>query len=708
MRTIAGNPEKEKLTMDAIKIRNIGLMAHIDAGKTTTTERILYYTGVTYKMGEVHDGTAVMDWMDQEQERGITITSAATTCFWKDYRINIIDTPGHVDFTAEVERSLRVLDGAIIVLCGVGGVEPQTEKVWYQASKYKIPRIAYINKLDRVGADYNDVVNQIEEKFKTETLLLQLPIGSESNFQGVIDLVSMKAYTYDENLPDTEYTVSDIPAEYLEEAEVHRESLVERLAELDLEMMELHIDKAGKPAEEQIIAAIRRVCLELTAVPVVMGSSFKKKGVHNLLDAIVAYLPSPADYKITEGVSPKTGERISRKMDEGEPFSALVFKVMTDPFMGQLQYFRVYSGALKSGGVTYNANKEKRVRVNRLLKMHSNKREEVKEVRAGDIAATVGLSDVSTGDTLCAENDRIILDTIVFPEPVISSTIEPKLTSDHDRLDEVLSRLTAEDPTFKVHVDPNTGQTIISGMGELHLEVLKERIKREFNLESKIGKPRVAYHETIRTTASAEEKYVKQSGGRGQYGHVVLEIAPLSGREKFKFNTTVKSGDIPKEYIDAIETGVKESMEVGILAGFPVMYVQVTLTGGSFHEEDSTDLAYKIAASMAFKKAFKEAKPILLEPIMKIEILVQDEYLGEVIGDFNAREGKVTRMDVKNNLHIIDGLVPLSNMFGYATTIRTLSQGRANYSMEFQDYVEMPEKKMQDVLNNQLGIYTFN
>lgn len=694
--------------MDAHKIRNIGFMAHIDAGKTTTTERILYYTGVTYKMGEVHDGTAVMDWMDQEQERGITITSAATTCFWKDFHINIIDTPGHVDFTAEVERSLRVLDGAIIVLCGVGGVEPQTEKVWYQASKYKIPRIAYINKLDRVGADYSDVVNQIEEKFQTETLLLQLPIGVESDFQGVIDLVSMKAYTYEENLPDTEFTVSDIPAEYLEEAEVHHESLVEKLAELDLEMMELHIEKGENPNEEQMAAAIRRACLELAAVPVVMGSSFKKRAVHNLLDAIVSYLPSPADYESTEGVSPKTGERITRKMDEAEPFSALVFKVMTDPFMGQLQYFRVYSGSLKSGGVIYNANKEKRVRVTRLMKMHSNKREEVKDVRAGDIAATVGLSDVSTGDTLCAENQRIILDAIVFPEPVINSTIEPKLTSDHDRLSEVLSRLTAEDPTFKVHVDPNTGQTIVSGMGELHLEVLKERIKREFNLESKMGKPRVAYHETIRVKARAEEKYIKQTGGKGQYGHVVLEIAPLPGREKFKFDTSIKSGTVPKEFFDAVKTGVKESMEVGILAGFPVMNVEVMLTGGSFHDEDSTDLAYKIAASMAFKKAFKEAKPILLEPIMKIEILVQDEYLGEVIGDFNAREGKVTRMDVKNNLHIIDGLVPLSNMFGYATAIRTLSQGRANYSMEFQDYVEMPEKKMQDVLSNQLGIYTFN
>lgn len=693
--------------MEANRIRNIGLMAHIDAGKTTTTERILYYTGVTYKMGEVHDGTAVMDWMDQEQERGITITSAATTCFWKDYRINIIDTPGHVDFTAEVERSLRVLDGAIIVLCGVGGVEPQTEKVWYQASKYKIPRIAYINKLDRVGADYNDVVNKIEEKFEIETLLLQIPIGMEDKFEGVIDLISMKAYIYSDEIPD-EFTVTDPPAEYLEEAEVHRESLIERLTELDLEMMELVLEKKEQPSQQQIKDAVRRMCLELQAVPVVMGSAFKKKAVQNLLDAIVDFLPSPADTVEIGGISPKSEKRITRKMDENEPFSALIFKIMTDPFVGQLVYFRVYSGVLKSGSTVYNANKDKRVRISRLLKMHSNKREELKEVRAGDIAVTVGLSDVSTGDTLCVENDRIILDTITFPEPVLQATVEPKLTSDHDKLEDILSRLSAEDPTFKVHVDSNTGQTIISGMGELHLEVLRERIKREFNLQTKMGKPRVAYHETIRIAARGEEKYIKQTGGKGQYGHVMLDIAPYAGPEKFKFNTRVKSGEIPREFFDAIKIGVKESMEVGALAGFPVINVEVTLSGGSYQDEDSTELAYKIAAATAFKKAFRDAKPILLEPIMKIEIIVQDEYLGEIIGDFNAREGKVTKMDVKNNLHIIDGLVPLSSMFGYATAVRTLSQGRANYSMEFQDYVEMPEKKMNDVLTNQLGIFTLN
>ncbi|MCP5050451.1 MAG: elongation factor G [bacterium] len=694
--------------MEAERIRNIGFMAHIDAGKTTTTERILYYTGVTYKMGEVHEGTAVMDWMDQEQERGITITSAATTCYWNDFRINIIDTPGHVDFTAEVERSLRVLDGAIIVLCGVGGVEPQTEKVWYQTSKYKIPRIAYINKMDRIGTDYNDVINQIEEKFGIETLLLQLPLGIEDEFSGVIDLVSMKAYNYNDRVTDTDFKISDIPEQYREEAEVHRESLIEKLVEMDLEMMEIVLENEEAPTEQMIKDAVRRVCLDLNGVPVVMGSSFKKKAVQNLLDSIVAYLPSPIDGPEISGIAPKSGKKITRKIDESEPFSALIFKIMTDPFMGQLVYFRVYSGVLKNGGTVYNASKGQRVRVSRLLQMHSNKREELKDVRAGDIATTVGLNDASTGDTLCDENNWILLDTIIFPDPVITATIEPKLTSDHDKLDNILSRLTAEDPTFKVHIDTNTGQTIVSGMGELHLEVLQERIKREFNLQTKMGKPRVAYHETVRQTAVGEERYIKQTGGRGHYGHVKLEVAPLPGREKFKFTTKVKSGAIPKEYFKAIEMGVKEAMEVGILAGCPVINVDVTLLDGSYHEEDSNELAYKIAASMAFKKAFKKAKPTLLEPVMKIEITVQDEYLGEVIGDFNARQGKVTYMDLKNNLHIIDGLVPLSSMFGYATTLRTLSQGRGNYSMEFQDNVEMPEKKMQEVLSNELGIYSFN
>ena len=693
--------------MDASRIRNIGFMAHIDAGKTTTTERILYFTGVTYKMGEVHEGTAVMDWMDQEQERGITITAAATTCYWNDYRINIIDTPGHVDFTAEVERSLRVLDGAILVLCGVGGVEPQTEKVWFQAEKYKIPRILFINKMDRIGSDYNDVVNQIEEKLNARPLLLHLPLGVEEHFQGVIDLISLKAYRFGDDSPDFGYEIIDIPGEYLEEAEIHREHLLEKISELDLEVMELVLDKKDVP-RDLIKAAIRRICLERSGFPVLLGSAFKKKAVHNLLDAIVDYLPSPADMGGVVGRNPKTGETVKRKLSDSEPFAAVIFKLMSDSYVGQLIYFRVYSGIARVGGTVYNSTKGEKVRLQRLLKIHANKREEVKEVRAGDIAATVGLSFATTGDTLCDINHAIILDTIRFPEPVVKATIEPRLTSDHDRLDEILAKLTAEDPTFKVNLDPNTGQTIISGMGELHLEVLRERVKREFNLQTKVGKPRVAYQETVRKSAIGEDKYTKQTGGKGQYGHVVLEVAPFHGTGKFKFIPKVKASVVPGEFFEAIESGVKEALDIGVLAGFPVINVQVTLIGGSYQDEDSTELAYKIAAAQAFKKAFKKADPVLLEPLMKIEILVQDEYLGEVIGDFNAREGKVTRMDVKNNLHIIDGVVPLSTMFGYATAIRTLSQGRANYSMEFQDYVEMPEKKMQEVLNNQLGIYTFN
>jgi len=693
--------------MDPSRIRNIGFMAHIDAGKTTTTERILYYTGVTYKMGEVHEGTAVMDWMDQEQERGITITAAATTCFWKDYRINIIDTPGHVDFTAEVERSLRVLDGAILVLCGVGGVEPQTEKVWYQSAKYNIPRILYINKMDRIGADYNDVVNQIEEKLAARTLLLQLPLGVEENFSGVIDLISMKAYRFADDVEDFGYEIINIPETYLEEAEIHREHLLEKISESDLEIMEMVLEKK-EVSEEAVKAAVRRICIEQSGFPVVIGSSFKRKGVQNLLDAIVNYLPSPADMGGAKGIHPKTGKETSRKLADDEPFSALIFKIMSDPYVGQLIYFRVYSGVAKVGGTVYNSTKGEKSRLQRLLKIHANKREEVKEVRAGDIAATVSISGATTGDTLCDERFPILLAAITFPEPVVNATIEPKMTSDHGKLHDVLGKLMSEDPTFKVQVDPNTGQTIISGMGELHLEVLRERIKREFTLNTKMGKPRVAYHETIRIPALGEEEYIKQAAGKSQYGHVKLEAAPLPGRERFKFNTRIKSSAVPAEFIGAIETGVKESMEVGVLAGFPVINVEVTLLAASYHEEDSTELAYKIAAASAFKKAFREAKPILLEPLMKIEIVVQDEYLGEVIGDFNAREGKVTRMDIKNNLHIIDGLVPLSTMFGYATALRTITQGRANYSMEFEDYVQMSEKKMQDVLNNQLGIYTFN
>ncbi|MEN8155199.1 MAG: elongation factor G [Acidobacteriota bacterium] len=689
------------------KIRNIGFMAHIDAGKTTTTERILYYTGITYKMGEVHDGTAEMDWMDQEQERGITITSAATTCYWNENRINIIDTPGHVDFTAEVERSLRVLDGAVVVFCGVGGVEPQSEKVWHQADKYKIPKIAYINKMDRIGSDYSEVVLQIEDKFGIDTLLLQLPLGIEDDFKGVIDLITMKAYRFSDDFRDVEYETIDIPEEYSESARVYRENLIEELAEHDLDIMELFLEKKEIP-ENLIKRAIRNITLNLEGVPVLMGSSFKNKGVQRLLDAIIDFLPSPLDMGSTSGSAPKGGKRIERELLDSEPFSALVFKIMTDKHAGQLVYFRVYSGVIRSSSMVYNSTKKEKVRISRLLKVHSNKLEDIKEVHAGDIAVTVGLPNVSTGDTLCDERKQILLDTISFPEPVISVTIEPKLTSNHKKLGEILKKLCNEDPTFKVKVDPNTGQTLISGMGELHMEVLRERIKREFGILTKIGKPRVAYRETIRESSVGEEKYIKQTGGKGQYGHVVLKLEPYKGDAKYKFNTKIKAGIIPGEYYKYIELGIKEAMELGTLAGFPVINVSVTLLDGSFHSEDSSELAYKVAASTAFQKAFREGSPVLLEPVMKVELTVQDEYIGEVIGDFNSREGKVVNMDIKNGIHVVDGHVPLSSMFGYATTLRTLSQGRANYSMEFYKHKELTDKKMDSVLKNQLGIYTYN
>jgi elongation factor G len=694
-------------TVPVDKIRNIGLMAHIDAGKTTTTERILYYTGVTYKIGEVDEGTAVMDWMEQEQERGITITAAATTCFWNDCRINIIDTPGHVDFTAEVERSLRVLDGAIIVLCGVGGVEPQTEKVWFQSDKYHIPRLAYVNKMDRVGSDFFDVVQQIEDKFKVVTLPLQLPLGSEESFSGVIDLIAMKAYRYGDELPDAKVETADVPAPSRDDAVLHREQLVERLAELDNEVMELFLERKEVPPA-LLKKAVRAATIGLKAVPVLLGSSFKNKGVQNLLDAVVDFLPSPADKADVTGADPRSGRTLTRRLSDGEPMSALVFKIMSDPYVGQLVYFRVYSGVIKVGAMVLNSRQGQKLRVAKLLKMHANKREEVATVHSGDIAATVGLKEVATGDTLCDERHPIVLDTIQFPEPVVQATIEPRLTSEHQKLDEVLAKLVTEDPTLKSYVDSHTGQAILSGMGELHLEIIQERIKREFKIQTKLGKPRVAYYETVRKAARGEEKYIKQSGGKGQYGHVVLEVRPFAGDGKFRFTTQIKPGAIPKEFHQAIRQGVLEAMDIGVIAGFPITHVEVELLDGSYHDEDSTELAYKIAASMAFKAAFRKGSPIMLEPIMKIEIAVQDEYLGEVMADFNARQGKVTHMDLKNGLHVIDGQVPLSLMFGYAKALRTLTQGRANYSLEFLKYSEMSEEKMNEVLKTQLGIYTMN
>ena len=682
-------------------------MAHIDAGKTTTTERILYYTGVTYKMGEVDQGTAVMDWMDQEQERGITITSAATQCEWNGYKINIIDTPGHVDFTAEVERSLRVLDGAVIVLCGVGGVEPQTEKVWYQSTKYNIPKLAYINKLDRLGADPEDVVNQIEEKFNITPLLLQLPLGLEDKFEGVIDLVNLKAYKYKSELLGAEYDEIDIPDEYIDEVELHRDNLIEQLAEIDMDVMELFIEKKEISADV-IKKAVRNSTLNLKAVPVVMGSSFKNKGVQNLLDAIVDYLPSPIDKGDIEGVHPKTGEKIKRRLSYEEPFSSIVFKIVSDKHAGQLAYFRVYSGSVKAGSTVYNSTAGEKVKVQKLLRMHSNKREEIKEVFAGDIAATVGLKSVHTGDTLCDERHHVVFNTINFPEPVIFSTIEPKSSADHDKLDQVLTKLIVEDPTLKTYVDKNTGQKILSGMGELHLEVIKERIRREFNIETKLGKPRVAYKETIRQESIGEENYMKETGDAKSYAYIKLRVSPDSSNKKYVFVNSVRSDKLKKDYLKAIEKGINEAMDIGVIAGFPIMKVKVELLDVDFNEDETNDIAFKIATSSAFTKAFRNGNPILLEPIMRIEIIVQDNYLGDVINDFNARGGKVSNMKVKGNLHIIDGFVPLSSMFGYAKTLRTLTQGRGNYSMEFNKYVEMDDKKMKNVLEKELGIYSYN
>lgn len=694
------------MTTSARIIRNIGLMAHIDAGKTTTTERILYYTGVTYKMGEVHDGTAVMDYMDQEQERGITITSAATTCFWNQHRINIIDTPGHVDFTAEVERSLRILDGAVIVLCGVGGVEPQTEKVWHQASKYHVPRLAYINKMDRVGSDYADVVSQMEQKLGANPLLLQLPMGTEADFSGVIDLLEDKAYVYDGELLGAKYRETEVPVEYRDDCELHRDHLVERLAEIDDQVMELYLEKK-KPSAQELRDAVRRVTVGLKATPVLLGSSFKNKAIQMLLNAIVDYLPSPEDIGGVTGINSE-GVKEVRSLSDDSPFSALVFKIMTDRHAGQLAYIRVYSGQVESGKTVFNSSKGKRVRLQKLIKVHANKHEEIKNLSAGDIAAVIGGADLTTGDTLCGEEKPIILDTIQFPEPVVNSTIEPRMTADHDKLQDVLSKLMGEDPTLKVNRDGNTGQTIISGMGELHLEVVKERMRREFKLEVKMGKPRVAYKETVTAVGMAEEVYSRQVNGKNQFAHLVLRVSPGQTAAGLELKFSAPEDKVPSAYHKAIEVGVREAMEVGSLAGFPVSDVTVDVADGAFNSDDSTDLAFKVAAMLAFKEAFRKAQPTLLEPVVQVEVLVQDEYLGDVIADMNSREGRIQNMENKGVVHAVDAVAPLSNMFGYATSLRTLSQGRASYSMEFFRYERMDDKKKADVMKNVLGIYSLN
>jgi elongation factor G len=679
------------------KTRNIGIMAHIDAGKTTTTERILYYTGVTYKMGEVHDGTAVMDWMPQEQERGITITSAATTCFWKDCRINIIDTPGHVDFTIEVERSLRVLDGAVAVFDAVAGVEPQSETVWRQADKYKVPRIALINKMDRMGADFVMSVNAMIERLGAVPVPVQMPFGKESAFRGPIDLIHMKAYVYEDEVLGANFVETGIPQELLPQALEYREKMIETLADFDDTIMNKYL--SGEEIEpEVIIDALRKGTLELRITPVLCGSAFKNKGVQQILDAIVNYLPCPLDIPPIRGIEPETGKEVVRKASESEPFSALAFKIMTDPFVGQLTFLRVYSGVLSAGSYVYNSTKDVKERVGRLVQMHSNKREEVSEINAGDIVAVVGLKNTLTGDTLCHEDHTVILEAMEFPEPVISVAIEPKTKADQEKLSISLIKLAQEDPSFKVSYNEETGQTIISGMGELHLEIIVDRLLREFKVSANVGKPQVAYRETVRQTAKEEGKYVRQSGGRGQYGHVYLEVQPIEQGKNFEFVNKIVGGSIPKEYISAVEKGVKEALEDGVLAGYPVVDVGVTLFDGSYHEVDSSEMAFKIAASMAVKSAIKKARPVLLEPVMSIEVVTPETYMGDVIGDLNSRRGKVQTMTQRANVQVISAQVPLSSMFGYATDLRSKTQGRATYTMQFSHYDEIPKSISENII----------
>jgi elongation factor G len=672
-------------------------MAHIDAGKTTTTERILYYTGVTYKMGEVHDGTAVMDWMPQEQERGITITSAATTCFWKDHRINIIDTPGHVDFTIEVERSLRVLDGAVAVFDAVAGVEPQSETVWRQAEKYKVPRIALINKMDRMGADFVMSVNAMIERLGAVPVPVQMPFGKESAFRGPIDLIHMKAYVYEDEVLGANFVETGIPQELLPQALEYREKMIETLADFDDTIMNKYL--SGEEIEpEVIIDALRKGTLELRITPVLCGSAFKNKGVQQILDAIVNYLPCPLDIPPIRGIEPETGKEVVRKASESEPFSALAFKIMTDPFVGQLTFLRVYSGVLSAGSYVYNSTKDVKERVGRLVQMHSNKREEVSEINAGDIVAVVGLKNTLTGDTLCHEDHTVILEAMEFPEPVISVAIEPKTKADQEKLSISLIKLAQEDPSFKVSYNEETGQTIISGMGELHLEIIVDRLLREFKVSANVGKPQVAYRETVRQTAKEEGKYVRQSGGRGQYGHVYLEVQPIEQGKNFEFVNKIVGGSIPKEYISAVEKGVKEALEDGVLAGYPVVDVGVTLFDGSYHEVDSSEMAFKIAASMAVKSAIKKARPVLLEPVMSIEVVTPETYMGDVIGDLNSRRGKVQTMTQRANVQVISAQVPLSSMFGYATDLRSKTQGRATYTMQFSHYDEIPKSISENII----------
>ena len=688
------------------RYRNIGIMAHIDAGKTTTTERVLFYTGISHKIGEVHDGAATMDWMEQEQERGITITSAATTCFWRgmdqqypEHRINIIDTPGHVDFTIEVERSLRVLDGAVAVFCAVGGVEPQSETVWRQANKYGVPRIAFVNKMDRAGADFLRVVEQIKDRLGANPVPIQLNMGAEENFEGVIDLVRMKAIHWNEADMGATYELREIPDALKDQAQALHEQMVEAAAEADEELMDKYLE-GGELSEDEIRKGLRMRTLANEIVPCLCGSAFKNKGVQAMLDAVIDYLPSPVDIPPVKGhLDDAEGTEAERKASDDEPFSALAFKIATDPFVGTLTFFRVYSGVINSGDTVYNSVKGKKERVGRIVQMHANHRDEIKEVRAGDIAAAVGLKDVTTGDTLCDPDNVIILERMEFPEPVISVAIEPKTKPDQEKMGVALQKLAQEDPSFRVHTDEESGQTIISGMGELHLEIIVDRLKREFKVDANVGAPQVAYRETIRKTVEkAEGKFVRQTGGRGQYGHVILKLEPQEPGKGYEFVNEIVGGVVPKEYIPAVDKGIQEAMENGVLAGYPVVDVKVTLYDGSYHEVDSSEMAFKIAGSMGFKEGAKKADPVLLEPIMKVEVITPEEYMGDVVGDLNRRRGVIQGMDDGPSGKIIRAEVPLAEMFGYATDLRSATQGRATYTMQFEKYAAAPESIAEEVI----------
>ncbi len=684
------------------RVRNIGIAAHIDAGKTTTTERILFYTGISHKIGEVHDGAATMDWMEQEKERGITITSAATTCFWKDHQINIIDTPGHVDFTIEVERSMRVLDGAVAVFCAVGGVQPQSETVWRQANRYEVPRMVFVNKMDRVGANFYEVERQIKERLKANPVPIQLPIGAEDNFKGVVDLVEMKAYVWeDEAAMGSKYEVVDIPEDMKAKAEEYREHLIESISDTSDELMEKYLGGEELTTEE-IKAGIKAGCLALSLVPMTCGTAFKNKGVQPLLDAVVEYLPAPTEVAHIRGEY-EDGTKTEVKSTDDAPFAALAFKIMTDPFVGQLTFIRVYRGVLESGSYVYNTTKGKKERVGRLLKMHSNKREEIKELYAGEIGAVVGLKDTLTGDTLADEKDKVILEKMDFPDPVISVAVEPKTKADQEKMGIALQKLAQEDPSFRVKTDEESGQTIISGMGELHLEILVDRMLREFKVDAEVGQPQVAYRETIKMPVEQEYKYAKQSGGRGQYGHVFLKLEPMEQGFGYEFVNAIKGGVVPREFIPAVDKGAQEAMQSGVLAGYPVEDIKVTLYDGSYHDVDSSEMAFKLASSMCFKAGARKANPVILEPIMKVEVEVPEEFMGDVIGDLNRRRGQINAMDERGGNKIVDAFVPLAEMFGYSTDLRSSTQGRATYSMEFDHYDEVPKNVSEEIIKKRNG-----